>query len=75
MDSNHTKAHVLAELHCYAPMVSVGSYIVATDGIMEQVVGGPCTKPEWANDNPRQAVLEFVAHNPDFVVEEPAAVQ
>ena len=72
LDSNHTREHVLAELEHYAPLVSVGSYIVATDGIMEQVVGAPRTKPEWAVNNPRQAALEFVANNPDFAIEEPA---
>jgi cephalosporin hydroxylase len=72
LDSNHTKSHVLAELELYSPLVSVGSYIVATDGIMEQVVGGPRTKPDWDVNNPRQAALEFTARNSDFVIEEPA---
>jgi cephalosporin hydroxylase len=71
LDSNHTKAHVLDELRHYGPLVSVGSYIVATDGIMEQVVGGPRTKPDWLANNPRQAALEFTSTNPDFIVEEP----
>jgi cephalosporin hydroxylase len=62
---------VLAELEQYAPLVSVGSYIVATDGIMEQVAGAPRTKPDWGVNNPRQAALEFVAKNPDFAIEEP----
>src|SRR5258707_3559563 len=34
LDSSHAKAHVLKELDAYAPLVSPGSYIVATDGIM-----------------------------------------
>lgn len=71
LDSNHTRDHVLAELRAYAPMVSVGSYIVATDGIMKQVVGGPRTKPEWTWDNPIAAAEAFVAENRDFVIEEP----
>lgn len=72
LDSNHTYAHVLKELELYSSLVSVGSYIVATDGIMEQVAGGPRTKPEWKTDNPRRAALDFVAARPDFAVEEPA---
>jgi len=71
LDSNHTKSHVLAELQHYAPLVSVGSYIVAADGIMEQVAGGPRTQPDWNTNNPRQAALEFAARNGDFTIEEP----
>jgi cephalosporin hydroxylase len=71
LDSNHTHTHVLAELELYAPLVSVGSYIVVCDGVMEQVVGAPRTKPEWTFDNPRRAIHDFVSDHPDFVVEEP----
>jgi len=71
LDSHHSKAHVMAELDAYAPLVSPGSYIVAMDGIMEKVVGGPRTRPEWREDNPRQAALEWVRHNSAFVIEEP----
>lgn len=71
LDSNHTKEHVLAELSLYSPLVTEGSYIVAMDGIMEQVVGAPRTQPEWAWDNPRRAALEFVEGRDDFVLEEP----
>jgi cephalosporin hydroxylase len=71
LDSNHTREHVLSELELYSPLVSVGSYIVAADGIMEQVVGGPRTKADWTTNNPRQAVIEFTARNNNFVVEEP----
>ena len=34
LDSNHTYAHVADELEAYADLVTPGSYIVATDGIM-----------------------------------------
>ena len=72
LDSCHTKEHVLQELYAYSRLVSKGSYIVAMDGIMEQVVGAPRTQPDWSWNNPRQAALEFVKNNPDFVIEEPA---
>jgi cephalosporin hydroxylase len=71
LDSCHEKEHVLAELRAYAPLVSVDSYIVAMDGIMEQLAGAPRSAPDWTWNNPRQAALEFVAENPDFVIEEP----
>jgi len=72
LDSNHSKAHVLAELNAYAPLVTQDSYIVAMDGIMEEVAGAPRTQPDWTWNNPRQAALEFVRANPDFAIEEPA---
>ena len=72
LDSNHTKEHVLGELQAYAPLVSKNSYIVAMDGIMEKVAGAPRTQPDWTWNNPRQAALEFVKENPNFVIEEPA---
>jgi cephalosporin hydroxylase len=72
LDSNHTKGHVLDELRAYGPIASVGSYVVATDGIMEQVAGGPRTGDDWTWNNPRQAVHDFVAEDKRFIVEEPA---
>jgi cephalosporin hydroxylase len=74
LDSCHTKEHVLAELNAYAPLVSEGSYIVAMDGIMEQVSGAPRTQPDWSWNNPLRAAVEFVEQNPDFVIEEPPFV-
>jgi cephalosporin hydroxylase len=71
LDSCHTKEHVLAELNAYAPLVGVGSYMVAMDGIMEEVAGAPRTQADWTWNNPRRAALEFVAANPDFLIEEP----
>lgn len=72
LDSNHTYAHVLAELEAYAPMVTPGSYIVATDGIMEYVVGAPRTQPDWITNNPKKAAEDFVKQHKNFVIEEPA---
>lgn len=71
LDSNHTKAHVRAELEAYGPMVSVGSYIVATDGIMSWLGNAPRTQPDWSWNNPRDAAAEFVRDHPEFVIEEP----
>jgi len=74
LDSCHTKEHVLAELAAYSKLVTRGSYIVAMDGIMEKVVGGPRTQPDWSWNNPRQAAFEFVQANPEFTIEEPPFV-
>jgi cephalosporin hydroxylase len=72
LDSCHLKAHVLAELEAYAPLVGVGSYVVAMDGIMADLVGAPRSRPDWEWNNPQQAVREFVGAHPEFVSEEPS---
>jgi cephalosporin hydroxylase len=72
LDSNHTRQHVLEELRAYAGFVAVDSYIVACDGIMQEVVGALRTSPVWATDNPQSAVKDFLAERDDFVLEEPA---
>ena len=72
LDSCHSKSHVLSELKAYSPLVTPGSYIVAMDGIMEQLTGAPRTQADWCWNNPRQAALEFVSANSDFLIEEPA---
>ena len=72
LDSNHSRAHVEAELDLYAPLVSSGSYIVACDGIMAQVAGAPRTAPDWTWNNPLSAVEDFLSRTPDFTLEEPA---
>lgn len=71
LDSCHTKQHVLAELEAYHNLISPGSYIVATDGIMKDLYDVPRGKPEWAWDHPAAAVAEFVSRHPEFVVEQP----
>jgi cephalosporin hydroxylase len=71
LDSCHTRDHVRAELAAYAGLVTPGSYLVATDGIMADVADAPGGKPEWAWDNPQEAVREFARERPDFVLEEP----
>jgi cephalosporin hydroxylase len=72
LDSNHTKQHVLAELEAYHKAVTPGSYIIATDGIMQDIYDVPRGKPEWINDNPSQAAYEFAQRHPNFVIEQPS---
>jgi cephalosporin hydroxylase len=69
--ANQAKAYVLKELEVYAPLVSVGSYIVPTDSIAGLVYDTPRGKPEWNSDNPTQAVREFAVRHPEFVLDEP----
>ena len=72
LDSNHTYAHVANELEAYADLVSPGSYIVATDGIMYDLADVPRGQAEWATDNPTWAARDFAAKHPEFVIEQPA---
>lgn len=72
LDSNHTYAHVADELEAYADLVTQGSYIVATDGIMYDLADVPRGQPEWVTDNPTRAARDFAAKNPEFVIEQPA---
>jgi len=72
LDSNHTKGHVLAELKAYGDLVTQGSYIVATDGIMGDLVGAPRSQPDWEWNNPRVAAEAFLAERPDFILAPPA---
>lgn len=71
LDSNHTRDHVLAELRAYAPLVTPGSYLVSTDGLMQDLVDVPRGNPNWLTDNPQEAARLFAAENPDFVIEQP----
>ena len=71
LDGCHERDHVRQELEAYSPLVSVDSYIIAMDGIMQDVAGAPRTSPDWTWNNPRQAALEFVRDHPEFVIEQP----
>jgi cephalosporin hydroxylase len=72
LDSKHTKDHVLSELKLYSRFVTVDSYIVVADGIMESVAGAPRTSSDWTWNNPRRAIAEFLEENPDFEISEPS---
>jgi len=71
LDSCHEKEHVLGELNAYASLVTQGSYLVAMDGIKEQLLGAPRSQQDWSWNNPKRAALEFVETNPEFIIEEP----
>ncbi len=66
LDSDHSRAHVRAELESYAPVVTPGSYLVATDGVMQSLADAPRGRAEWAHDNPLAAVNEWLEERDDY---------
>ena len=70
LDSNHTHAHVLAELRAYAPLVSIGSYCIIGDtGIEDLPVGTISDRPWGKRNNPKTAVWEFLKENNNFKID------
>ena len=72
LDSNHTKEHVRAELEAYAPLVTPGCYLVATDGIMSDLHDVPGGQADWTWDHATAAAEEFASAQADFVLGDPA---
>ena len=72
LDSNHTHEHVLRELEMYAPFVSVGSYIVVFDTIVEDLPENYFNqkRPWGIGNNPKTAVYDFLKTNSDFIIDE-----
>lgn len=71
LDSDHSKAHVAAELEAYHDLIAAGFYIVATDGNMRDLSTVPRGSPEWKWNNPQEAALEFANRHSEFVIEQP----
>ncbi len=72
LDSNHTHAHVLAELEMYAPFVSLNSYIIVYDTIVEKLPENympGLIRPWGIGDNPMTAVNAFIETNPQFEID------
>jgi len=67
LDSMHTESHVLAELEIYAPLVTVGSYVVVMDTIIEYLPENSFLNRLWdVGNNPATAAKKFLWKHPEF---------
>ena len=70
LDSNHTEAHVLAELEAYASLVTSGSYCIVFDTVIEEMPKSMYPDRPWGpGDNPKTAVHKYVAKHGEFVID------
>jgi cephalosporin hydroxylase len=70
LDSNHTHEHVLEELRLYAPLVSVDSYCVVMDTVVEDMPASLFGDRPWApGDNPKTAVHAWLKTHPEFEID------
>ena len=70
LDSNHTHDHVLSELNAYADLVSLGSYCVVFDTVIEDLPAGSFPDRPWdVGNNPKTAVHEWLSMHPEFEVD------
>jgi cephalosporin hydroxylase len=66
----HTHDHVLSELRAYAPLVSIGSYCVVFDTIIEDLSEDMYPDRPWSpGNNPKTAVWEYLKTHNEFVID------
>ena len=70
LDSNHTYEHVLAELNAYANLVTVGSYCVVFDTIVQDLPADMFPDRPWGpGNNPKTAVWAYLKEHPEFEID------
>jgi cephalosporin hydroxylase len=71
LDSLHSHEHVYKELELYAPLVTVGSYLVLPDTFIEYFPKGYYShnRPWDVGDNPMTAMRAFMQKNDNFEVD------
>lgn len=62
---------MLEELRLYSPLVSVDSYCVVMDTVVEDMPEDAFPDRPWGKgDNPKTAVWAYLKENADFVIDE-----
>lgn len=70
LDSLHTHEHVLQEMNLYSSLVSVGSYLIVLDTLIEYFPEGHFSDRPWdVGNNPMTAIQEFMKTNDDFIID------
>jgi cephalosporin hydroxylase len=64
LDSDHSQAHVAAELEIYAPLVTRGSYCLVQDGVIDTLPMMAGARP-----GPLPAIDAFIAAHPEFEID------
>jgi cephalosporin hydroxylase len=69
LDSNHTHEHVLDELRAFAPLVSINSYCIVFDTVIEDMKNQEFPNRPWSlGNNPKTAVWDFLKENNNFEI-------
>jgi cephalosporin hydroxylase len=70
LDSHHEHTHVLRELELYSPMVTVGSYVVVCDTIVDDMPAEFFANRPWGpGNNPKTAVKAFLGTTDRFTID------
>lgn len=71
LDSNHTHEHVLQELRLYSPFVTLNSYLVVYDTLVEDMPEDLMNpdRPWGKGNNPKTAVWEFLKNTNQFEID------
>jgi len=70
LDSNHTHEHVLNELELYSQFVSLNSYIVVFDTVIEDLPDELFANKSWCKgNNPKTAVRCFLDSQDNFIID------
>jgi cephalosporin hydroxylase len=64
LDSDHSETHVARELDAYAPLVTVGSYVLVQDGSIDTMGYFKGSRP-----GPLPAIHAFLARQPRFSID------
>ena len=65
LDSDHSRDHVARELELYAPLATVGSYVLVQDGVIDTLPVFQRYRP-----GPVPAIRRFLESHPEFVADD-----